>query len=45
LFADLAAEGKTVVMVTHERDLSRYFTRSILLSDGLIMSSGEKHND
>jgi putative ABC transport system ATP-binding protein len=45
LFADLAAEGKTVVMVTHERDLSRYFTRSILLADGLIMSSGEKHND
>ena len=44
LFADLAAEGKTVVMVTHERDLSRHVTRSILLSDGLIMSSGEKHN-
>lgn len=34
LFADLAAEGKTVVMVTHERDLSRYFTRSITLADG-----------
>jgi len=41
LFADLAAEGKTVVMVTHERDLSRYFTRSILLSDGLIINSQE----
>ena len=38
LFANLAAEGKTVVMVTHERDLSRYFTRSILLSDGLIVN-------
>ncbi len=38
LFADLASEGKTVVMVTHERDLSRYFTRSILLSDGLIVN-------
>jgi putative ABC transport system ATP-binding protein len=37
LFADLATEGKTVVMVTHERDLSKYFTRSIVLSDGVIV--------
>jgi putative ABC transport system ATP-binding protein len=42
LFADLAKEGKTVVMVTHERDLSRYFTRSIILADGLIVSNAEK---
>jgi len=39
LFADLAAEGKTVVMVTHERDLSRYFTRTVMLSDGNIVSN------
>jgi len=39
LFADLAREGKTVVMVTHERDLSRYFTRTITLSDGIIASN------
>jgi putative ABC transport system ATP-binding protein len=38
LFANLAAEGKTVVMVTHERDLSRFITRSISLSDGLMVS-------
>ena len=38
LFADLAAEGKTVVMVTHERDLNRYFTRSISLSDGAVVT-------
>jgi putative ABC transport system ATP-binding protein len=42
LFAELAAEGKTVVMVTHERDLSRYFTRSILLSDGKIVQQPER---
>jgi putative ABC transport system ATP-binding protein len=36
LFAALAKEGKTVIMVTHERDLSRFFTRSILLSDGAV---------
>jgi putative ABC transport system ATP-binding protein len=44
LFADLAAEGKTVVMVTHERDLSRFFTRTVILSDGEIVSNTEKQN-
>src|SRR5512147_61323 len=42
LFEDLAAEGKTVLMVTHERDLSRFFTRSILLVDGVIANGREK---
>lgn len=36
LFAALAKEGKTVVMVTHERDLGRHFTRTITLVDGAI---------
>ncbi len=40
LFAELAKDGKTVVMVTHERDLKRYFTRSITLSDGAIITNG-----
>jgi putative ABC transport system ATP-binding protein len=38
LFESLAKEGKTIVMVTHERDLSKFFTRSILLSDGIVVS-------
>jgi putative ABC transport system ATP-binding protein len=38
LFASLTAEGKTVVMVTHERDLSKYFTRTVTLSDGAIIT-------
>jgi N-acyl-D-aspartate/D-glutamate deacylase len=29
---------KTVLMVTHERDLTQYFTRSIALADGVIVS-------
>jgi putative ABC transport system ATP-binding protein len=45
LFAGLAAEGKTVVMVTHERDLSRYFTRTVQLSDGSIVPTVEEKND
>lgn len=38
LFAGLAAEGKTVVMVTHERDAARYITRTITLADGAIVA-------
>lgn len=37
LFAGLTAEGKTVVMVTHERDLAHFFTRFITLADGRIV--------
>lgn len=42
LFANLASEGKTVLMVTHERDLSRFFTRSIALADGIIVNGDSK---
>ena len=38
LFAGLAGEGRAVVMVTHERDLTRYFTRVVELSDGCMTS-------
>jgi putative ABC transport system ATP-binding protein len=37
-FARLVRSGKTVVMVTHERDLARYFARSITLTDGAVVS-------
>jgi putative ABC transport system ATP-binding protein len=36
LFTELAAEGRTVVMVTHERDVSRYATRQVTLHDGRV---------
>jgi putative ABC transport system ATP-binding protein len=38
-FAHLVHTGKTVVMVTHERDLQRYFARSITLVDGALDGS------
>ena len=38
LFAALAGEGKTVVIVTHERDFGRFFTRTITLRDGCVTS-------
>lgn len=36
LFTDLVAQRKTVVLVTHERDVRRYTSRQVLLVDGRI---------
>ena len=38
LLAGLAGEGKTVIIVTHERDFERFFTRTITLRDGFVTS-------
>jgi putative ABC transport system ATP-binding protein len=35
LFAGLAVEGKTVLMVTHERDVTRFARRVVTLVDGV----------
>jgi putative ABC transport system ATP-binding protein len=36
LFAELNAEGRTIVVVTHERDLRGYISRQITLLDGRV---------
>src|SRR5262245_15352475 len=36
LFAQLNADGRTVVMVTHERDISDYTDRQVTLIDGRV---------
>jgi putative ABC transport system ATP-binding protein len=36
LLAALARDGKTVLAVTHERDVGRFFTRTISLCDGRV---------
>jgi putative ABC transport system ATP-binding protein len=36
LLAALASEGKTVIVVTHERELGRFFTRTVTLRDGRV---------
>jgi len=38
LFADLARDGKTVILVTHDRDIARRAERIITLQDGRIVS-------
>ena len=38
LFAKLAKSGKTVVVVTHEREFSSYFENTINIADGVIVN-------
>lgn len=37
LLADLSAAGKTIIMVTHERDLTLYADRVVTLADGRVV--------
>jgi putative ABC transport system ATP-binding protein len=37
LFEGLVARGKTIIIVTHDRDLSRRVTRTIALADGEVV--------
>jgi len=41
LFERLVGEGKTIVMVTHDQDLARRASRSILVADGEIIENAE----
>jgi putative ABC transport system ATP-binding protein len=36
LLGSLANDGKTVLTVTHERDVDRFFTRKLTLRDGMV---------
>jgi putative ABC transport system ATP-binding protein len=37
LFETLVAQGKTILMVTHDRDLARRASRTVILSDGEVV--------
>jgi putative ABC transport system ATP-binding protein len=37
VFADLAAQGKTILLVTHDRDVAAQATRTVTLADGEIV--------
>jgi putative ABC transport system ATP-binding protein len=43
VFESLAAQGQTVIMVTHEPDIAAHARRVVVLRDGVIASddSGE----
>ena len=38
LFAGLAKAGKTVIIVTHEKDFSNYFENVIAIADGIVVN-------
>jgi putative ABC transport system ATP-binding protein len=38
LFAGLVSRGKTIVIVTHDRDLARRVSRTVTLADGAIVA-------
>ncbi|MGA2108191.1 MAG: ABC transporter ATP-binding protein [Syntrophorhabdales bacterium] len=41
LFAEAAQAGKTVVVVTHERDFSQFFELTVVLADGVIKDNAD----
>jgi CRP-like cAMP-binding protein len=43
LFEQLVAEGKTILMVTHDRDLARRATRTVIIADGEIIEQRLAH--
>ena len=44
LFQKLHAEGRTIIFVIHNPDISNYSSRTIMLRDGRIISDEENHN-
>ncbi len=44
LFQQLNSEGKTIIMVTHERDIQQYSNREIVLEDGKVKNLQEVPN-
>lgn len=42
LFAKLNAEGRTIVMVTHERDINAYTDRQVTLVDGRVADDTQR---
>ena len=44
IFADLKQGGKTILMVTHDRNLAERTGRTLLIADGLLVHDGENPN-
>ncbi len=44
LFGSLVDEGKTILLVTHDRDLAGRATRRVRIADGRIVEGGVRHD-
>lgn len=42
LFARLNADGRTIIVVTHERDISQYTDRQVTLVDGRVVEDAQR---
>lgn len=42
LFAELRREGTTIIVVTHEREIGRWATRTVEISDGLLVTGSPR---
>lgn len=45
LFDKLNAEGRTIILVTHERDINRYVDRQVILVDGRVAVGAQPESD
>jgi putative ABC transport system ATP-binding protein len=45
IFLDLSAQGKTILMVTHDRSLAERASRTIEIADGRILSDQSNTNN
>jgi putative ABC transport system ATP-binding protein len=45
LCANLNADGRTIMVVTHERDISRYASRQVTLADGRVANDERAESD
>ncbi len=44
IFEDLVLQGRTILMVTHDKDIARRGSRTITLSDGQVVQTGERED-
>jgi len=44
IFEELNRHGKTIIMVTHDKELADKFSRKIVISDGAIIYDSSKEN-
>ena len=45
MIQELHREGKTIVLITHEREIAEYADRIVLIRDGILYEEGENADD
>lgn len=43
-FAQLHQAGTTIILITHEQEVSEYASRTITVRDGVVMNLNNKEN-